>query len=157
MWVVGIDEAGYGPNLGPLVQAAVGLYLPDDDGAALEHHLRTEDGDEILAELPHGAVVIAADLIATVDALRAAHAALSSDSDPAAIDRAALITSRLGSLVRPGQPILPATGPGTPFPGLLPATDACQTPRKITASMTEIQITRTRSRFIGVASQLLGP
>lgn len=30
-WVVGIDEAGYGPNLGPLVQACVGLYLPDDD------------------------------------------------------------------------------------------------------------------------------
>ena len=32
-WVVGIDEAGYGPNLGPLVQAAVGLYLPDGDPA----------------------------------------------------------------------------------------------------------------------------
>lgn len=30
-WVVGIDEAGYGPNLGPLVQACVMLYLPDDD------------------------------------------------------------------------------------------------------------------------------
>ncbi len=30
-WVVGIDEAGYGPNLGPLVQAAVALYLPDGD------------------------------------------------------------------------------------------------------------------------------
>ena len=30
-WVVGIDEAGYGPNLGPLVQAAVALRLPDDD------------------------------------------------------------------------------------------------------------------------------
>jgi ribonuclease HII len=30
-WVVGIDEAGYGPNLGPLVQACAGLYLPDDD------------------------------------------------------------------------------------------------------------------------------
>ncbi len=30
-WVIGIDEAGYGPNLGPLVQAAVGLRLPDDD------------------------------------------------------------------------------------------------------------------------------
>lgn len=30
-WVVGIDEAGYGPNLGPLVQAAVALYLPDND------------------------------------------------------------------------------------------------------------------------------
>ena len=33
MWVVGIDEAGYGPNLGPLLQAAVALSLPDDDPA----------------------------------------------------------------------------------------------------------------------------
>lgn len=32
-WVVGIDEAGYGPNLGPLVQAAVCLHLPDADPA----------------------------------------------------------------------------------------------------------------------------
>jgi ribonuclease HII len=32
-WVVGIDEAGYGPNLGPLVQASVALYLPGDDRA----------------------------------------------------------------------------------------------------------------------------
>ena len=30
-WVVGIDEAGYGPNLGPLTQAAVALKLPKDD------------------------------------------------------------------------------------------------------------------------------
>lgn len=30
-WVVGIDEAGYGPNLGPLVQAAGVVPLPDDD------------------------------------------------------------------------------------------------------------------------------
>jgi hypothetical protein len=30
-WVVGIDEAGYGPNLGPLVQACVSLFLPDED------------------------------------------------------------------------------------------------------------------------------
>jgi ribonuclease HII len=36
MWVVGIDEAGYGPNLGPLVQAAVALHLPDDDPAGWE-------------------------------------------------------------------------------------------------------------------------
>lgn len=35
-WVVGIDEAGYGPNLGPLVQAAVALRLPDDDEAGWE-------------------------------------------------------------------------------------------------------------------------
>src|SRR5438105_412774 len=30
-WVIGIDEAGYGPNLGPLVQAAVALKLPEKD------------------------------------------------------------------------------------------------------------------------------
>ena len=30
-WIVGIDEAGYGPNLGPLVQAAVAFLLPDSD------------------------------------------------------------------------------------------------------------------------------
>ena len=30
-WVLGIDEAGYGPNLGPLVQASVAMQLPDDD------------------------------------------------------------------------------------------------------------------------------
>jgi ribonuclease HII len=35
-WVVGIDEAGYGPNLGPLVQAAVALRLPDGDVAGWE-------------------------------------------------------------------------------------------------------------------------
>jgi hypothetical protein len=32
-WVVGIDEAGYGPNLGPLVQSAVALKLPEGDPA----------------------------------------------------------------------------------------------------------------------------
>jgi hypothetical protein len=35
-WVVGIDEAGYGPNLGPLVQAAVAVRLPDHDPAGWE-------------------------------------------------------------------------------------------------------------------------
>lgn len=35
-WVVGIDEAGYGPNLGPLVQAAVALRLPEGDVAGWE-------------------------------------------------------------------------------------------------------------------------
>ena len=30
-WVVGIDEAGYGPNLGPLVQAAAAVRLPIED------------------------------------------------------------------------------------------------------------------------------
>jgi ribonuclease HII len=32
-WVIGIDEAGYGPNLGPLVQAAIPLKLPEGDRA----------------------------------------------------------------------------------------------------------------------------
>jgi len=35
-WVVGIDEAGYGPNLGPLVQAGVALHLPESDVAGWE-------------------------------------------------------------------------------------------------------------------------
>jgi ribonuclease HII len=35
-WVIGIDEAGYGPNLGPLVQAAVSLRLPEGDDAGWE-------------------------------------------------------------------------------------------------------------------------
>jgi hypothetical protein len=30
-WVVGIDEAGYGPNLGPLVQTAAAVRLPIED------------------------------------------------------------------------------------------------------------------------------
>ena len=35
-WIVGIDEAGYGPNLGPLVQAAVAIRLPAADPAGWE-------------------------------------------------------------------------------------------------------------------------
>jgi ribonuclease HII len=32
-WIIGIDEAGYGPNLGPLVQTAVGFHLDCDPNA----------------------------------------------------------------------------------------------------------------------------
>lgn len=49
-WVIGIDEAGYGPNLGPLVQAAVSLKLPDGDFAGWETLRsivrRTHDDDD---------------------------------------------------------------------------------------------------------------
>ncbi len=31
VWTVGVDEAGYGPNLGPLLQAAVAVRLPRDE------------------------------------------------------------------------------------------------------------------------------
>ena len=55
-WVVGIDEAGYGPNLGPLVQAAVGLYLPDGDPAgwdtlkAVVRRSHEKDDDRLLID-----------------------------------------------------------------------------------------------------------
>ena len=29
-WIIGVDEAGYGPNLGPLTMTAVACQLPDD-------------------------------------------------------------------------------------------------------------------------------
>lgn len=39
-WVIGIDEAGYGPNLGPLVQAAAKALVPASDLAGWQtfHH-----------------------------------------------------------------------------------------------------------------------
>jgi len=46
-WVIGVDEAGYGPNLGPLVQAAVALFLPEEDIAGwptMKAHVRTARG-----------------------------------------------------------------------------------------------------------------
>jgi len=40
-WIVGIDEAGYGPNLGPLVMTSVACRVPSDlDGADLWRVLR---------------------------------------------------------------------------------------------------------------------
>jgi hypothetical protein len=43
-WIVGIDEAGYGPNLGPFVMTAVGCQLPDD-------HLPESGGLDLWARL----------------------------------------------------------------------------------------------------------
>jgi hypothetical protein len=38
-WVIGIDEAGYGPNLGPFVMTAAALRVPDDGGGDLWQRL----------------------------------------------------------------------------------------------------------------------
>jgi ribonuclease HII len=40
-WIIGMDEAGYGPNLGPFVMSSVACRVPDTlDGANLWHTLR---------------------------------------------------------------------------------------------------------------------
>jgi ribonuclease HII len=47
--VVGIDEAGYGPNLGPLVQAAVAVRCPDHTAnlwKTLRHGVRRADAND---------------------------------------------------------------------------------------------------------------
>lgn len=41
-WRVGIDEAGYGPNLGPLVLASTACHVPDDAPISLWDWLSTE-------------------------------------------------------------------------------------------------------------------
>src|SRR5262249_40597382 len=56
-WIIGIDEAGYGPNLGPLVQTAVGFHLDCDPETVclwklLSKSVRRfgENGDRILID-----------------------------------------------------------------------------------------------------------
>ncbi len=39
-WIVGIDEAGYGPNLGPFVMTSVACRVPEDAGTDLWRLLR---------------------------------------------------------------------------------------------------------------------
>src|SRR6516164_4728625 len=51
MWLIGIDEAGYGPNLGPFVMTAVAFHLPERDQPVdlwklLQLAVRRPDGDD---------------------------------------------------------------------------------------------------------------
>ena len=76
-WVVGIDEAGYGPILGPLVQAAVAVKLPDADPAGwatlrpwVARHADKDksrlliDDSKLVHSGPHGVKKLEAGLVA---------------------------------------------------------------------------------------------
>jgi len=56
-WMVGIDEAGYGPNLGPFVMSAVAVRMPSDEvdgdpwdmlGSTVRRHSERDDGERLL-------------------------------------------------------------------------------------------------------------
>jgi ribonuclease HII len=58
-WIIGIDEAGYGPNLGPLVMSAVACRLPEDAGeldlwellkTGVRRHGDEDDGRAVVAD-----------------------------------------------------------------------------------------------------------
>jgi len=58
-WIIGIDEAGYGPNLGPFVMTAVALRVPDDGrdtdlwqrlAAAVRRDTDPDDGRLVIAD-----------------------------------------------------------------------------------------------------------
>ncbi len=58
-WLVGMDEAGYGPNLGPLVMTVVACQVPDDAGDAclwrllrsgVRRHGARDDGRPVVAD-----------------------------------------------------------------------------------------------------------
>lgn len=55
-WIVGVDEAGYGPNLGPLVVSSVAVFV--EDGADQDLWRRLDETVCRAGEAPNGRLVI---------------------------------------------------------------------------------------------------
>src|SRR5438270_8816114 len=96
-WIVGIDEAGYGPNLGPLVMTSVACRVPERlAGADLWHVLRSavrrhtdsEDGRILIADskliysTSRGLGALETGVLATLLSGRAEHATPPANGQP---------------------------------------------------------------------------
>jgi ribonuclease HII len=129
-WVVGIDEAGYGPNLGPLVQAAVAFHLPEGDQSgwdslrSVARRCRDEADERLLID--DSKIVYPRHGIAALE--RAVASAL------------ALMEPTVGAVLRRGT--LSGTGMGEALAGELWYDPVQATPVAVTAE--EIQLASNR-------------
>ena len=86
-WLIGVDEAGYGPNLGPFVMTAVACRVPEDLAAAdlwqalrpaVRRHGEADDGrllvedSKLVYAAPRGLLCLETGVLALLRAARAA-------------------------------------------------------------------------------------